>query len=178
MQHHTSSAPATIPAADAAKDLVEHQDRIASQFSAIVQAHAALLVFDSTAARVVQTSANLVAVLDAQPEDAPGRRTDELLDEPSARALQTALRDAHPTHPAILPDLHARDARPLIARVHLAGSTPVLEIEPAPARGALDTLDPARLWAGLEPLATDHVIGEDRGPAAADSFPWPALPLP
>jgi light-regulated signal transduction histidine kinase (bacteriophytochrome) len=214
----SKSEQTVIAAADAPRDLIDHDDRIAYQYTAIVQAHAAVLVFDPDAARIVQTSANLAVVLGPHPDDALGRRPEEFFEPASADAVRSALRTAHPTHPAVLPDLRAIDARPLVGRVHRAGATPVLEIEPRPTADP-DTIDPARLQAGLEQLASDltgcasmdccaaaiarniramvgadrcmvyrfdadwngEVIGEDRGPAAVDSFlglHFPARDIP
>ncbi len=150
----SSSQNSIIPAADAPKDLIEHQDRVAFQFSAIVQAHAAVLVFDPHSARVVQTSANLHSLIGIHPDDALARQPEGLFDPESARVIRAALA-ATETGPLVLPDLRTPSQARLIGRIHRADQLPVLEIESPfiPPQG--NTLDPANLWAGIEPLAAE-----------------------
>lgn len=150
----SGSQHSTIAAADAPQDLIEHQDRIAYQFSAIVQAHAAVLVFDPSSARVVQTSANLHALTGIHPDDALTRSPADLFDPPSASLILGAIA-ACDSGPLVLPDLRTPDLRPLIGRVHRADHGAILEIESPTIPPIGLTLNPADLWARIEPLAAE-----------------------
>ena len=150
----TSAQHTNIPAADAPKDLIEHQDRVAYQFSAIVQAHAALLVFDPRTARVVQTSANLHALLGIHPDDALAHPPEDLFDPDAARTVRDAL-GTDTAAPVVLPDLRTVDHAPLIGRIHSVDGLSILEIESPAVPPDCHTLDPARLWVSVEQLAVE-----------------------
>ncbi len=119
-----------IPAADLPSEATGKCDRIAYQYTAIIQPHAALLVLDPETFIIEQASESIAGLLGATPDALNGRPLREAGLPFDDETIRTAIAGSPGGRAAVLGPAPLADGEPVFARVRSDGELVTLEIEP------------------------------------------------